>query len=81
MHRQVRGFLHKLYPDKIFRVEYQAFITGSELVVAAEESGIRTELLRVPFSGFDSWDTFRERLREYIANGVYNYFGNPGNPT
>lgn len=68
------GFSHTLYPEKEFRPLYRVSISGTELVVVAEESGTQAELLREPFSGFDSWDVLRERVREYIADGVYSTF-------
>jgi eukaryotic-like serine/threonine-protein kinase len=55
-----------------FFPEFEAVITGSELVVAGMEGETEVELLRTPIVGPHSWDELLEAAIQFFSNGIAN---------
>jgi hypothetical protein len=53
-----------------FWPEFEAVITGSELVVIGRHEGVETELFRAPVAGPHDWDTLHASALAYFTNGL-----------
>lgn len=54
-----------------FRPEFEAVVTGSELVVTGREGGTETELIRTPIAGSPPWEELLEAATRYFSKGIY----------
>jgi hypothetical protein len=53
-----------------FWPEFEAVVTGSELVVTGRHEGRETELLRVPVTGPHDWDKLFTAAVSYFTDGL-----------